>query len=164
MKKRVKVRRKGRVVHVRKSVTEQVPEKLTMPTKLVGQNGAVIKQTTVIAVSGCPPTVAITKTKLKGNALLVTVKTSTKSTVTISGNGLRTKTVKNLKAGTAHDPAGADAQGQVAAQPPSQDEGAREADRRKAGGREGYDRAAVSGAPEPWCPCRQERPARVSWA
>ena len=33
---------------------------------LTGQNGAVIKQNTNIAVTGCPPTVAITKAKLVG--------------------------------------------------------------------------------------------------
>ena len=73
---------------------------LSLPTELVGQNGAVIKQNTNIAVTGCPPTVAITNTKLKGNALLVTVKMSAKGNVTISGKGLKTTTKKNLKAGT----------------------------------------------------------------
>jgi len=52
---------------------------LLMPTEITGQNGAVIKQTTHVALTGCPratPTVKITKVKLKGNTLLVTVKTS----------------------------------------------------------------------------------------
>ena len=31
-------------------------QSLAMPTAITGQNGAVVKQTTKIAVSGCPPT------------------------------------------------------------------------------------------------------------
>jgi hypothetical protein len=99
VRKSVAERRNGHTVHVKKTVTEQVPTQLIMPTKLVGQNGAVIKQNTVIAVVGCPPTVQITNTKLSGNTLLVTVKMSAKGTVKISGKGLKT-TKKSLSAGT----------------------------------------------------------------
>ena len=74
-------------------------QSLEMPTTITGQNGAVITQTTHIAVTGCPPTVAIVSTKLTGNTLLVTVKTSATGTVWISGYGLKT-TRNNLKAGT----------------------------------------------------------------
>ena len=45
------------------------------------------------------PSVTVTKAKLKGNALLVTVKMSAQGTVRISGYGLKT-TTKSLKAGT----------------------------------------------------------------
>jgi Domain of unknown function DUF11 len=76
---------------------------LLMPTEITGQNGAVVKQTTHIAPTGCPPaakpTVKITKVKLTGNTLLVTVKTGAAGTVRISGFGLRT-TSKHLTAGT----------------------------------------------------------------
>jgi hypothetical protein len=74
-------------------------EPLNLPTTLTGQNGAVMKQITKIAVTGCPPTVAITKVKLSGNAVLVTVKLSAAGTVKIAGKGLTT-IKKSLKAGT----------------------------------------------------------------
>ena len=76
---------------------------LAMPTIITAQNGKQIKQTTSIAVTGCyasKPSVKITKTKLKGNTLLVTVKTSANGTITISGNDLKTTTKKNVKAGS----------------------------------------------------------------
>jgi hypothetical protein len=74
-------------------------QNLIMPTTITGQNGAVIKQNTHIAVTGCPPTVNIAKIRVAGNALLVSVKTSAPGTVWISGRGLRT-THKTMTAGT----------------------------------------------------------------
>ncbi len=59
----------------------QIP---AMPTIITAQNGKQIKQSTKIAVTGCKaskPSVKITKTKLKGNTLLVTVKTSANGTI-----------------------------------------------------------------------------------
>lgn len=50
----VAVRVHGRLLHVLKNVKQVRPRSLNMPTALTGQNGAVIKQTTKIAVSGCP--------------------------------------------------------------------------------------------------------------
>ncbi len=76
---------------------------LAIPTIITAQNGKQIKQTTKIAVTGCTPakpSVKITKTKLKGNTLLVTVKTSANGTITISGSDLKTTTKKNVKAGS----------------------------------------------------------------
>jgi hypothetical protein len=75
---------------------------LLMPTEITGQNGAVIKQTTHIKVTGCAPsgpTVKLARAKVKGNALLVTVSTSAAGKVKVSGRGLRT-TTKSVAAGT----------------------------------------------------------------
>jgi hypothetical protein len=44
----------GRLVRSVKTVKQSVPATLAMPTMLTGQNGAVIRQTTRVAVSGCP--------------------------------------------------------------------------------------------------------------
>jgi hypothetical protein len=76
---------------------------LSIPTIITAQTGKQIKQTTKIAVTGCKaskPSVKIIKTKLSGNTLLVTVKTSAKGTVKISGNDFKTTVKKNVKAGS----------------------------------------------------------------
>ncbi|MGO9790718.1 MAG: hypothetical protein ACLP8S_14875, partial [Solirubrobacteraceae bacterium] len=76
---------------------------LAMPTIITAQNGKQIKQSTKIAVTGCTPakpSVKITKTKLKGNTLLVTVKTSANGTITISGSDVKRTTKTNVKAGS----------------------------------------------------------------
>jgi hypothetical protein len=52
---------------------------LTVPTELTGQNGAVIKKNTKVAITGCAaskPTVKVARVKVKGKALLVTVSAS----------------------------------------------------------------------------------------
>ncbi len=77
-------------------------QNLVMPTTITGQNGAQVTQSTNIAVTGCgKPAIKITKAKIKGNTVLVTVTTSQPGTVTISGNGLKT-TRETLGAGGTH--------------------------------------------------------------
>jgi hypothetical protein len=51
----VKVMRHGHVQkhRVTRTVREQLPGSLAMPTRITGQNGAVIEQKTPIAVTGC---------------------------------------------------------------------------------------------------------------
>jgi hypothetical protein len=72
---------------------------LVMPTTIVGQNGAQVTQSTNVVVTGCgKPSIKITKAKIKGNTVLVTVTTTQQGTVTVSGNGLKT-TRKTLGAG-----------------------------------------------------------------
>jgi hypothetical protein len=72
------------------------------PTKIIAQNNKQFVQNTRISVTGCPhaakPSVRIVSARHKGNALLLTVRTSTAGTVKISGPGLKT-TVKRVKAG-----------------------------------------------------------------
>jgi hypothetical protein len=76
-------------------------QSLVMPTTIVGQNGAQITQSTSIAVTGCgKPSIKITKAKIKGNAVLVTVTTTQQGTVTVSGSGL--KTLKKTLGAGAH--------------------------------------------------------------
>jgi hypothetical protein len=53
VKKRVAVRRHGKLVKVTKKVSKLVPEALIMPTSITAQNGAVLTQSTKIAVTGC---------------------------------------------------------------------------------------------------------------
>ncbi|HEY3864756.1 MAG TPA: hypothetical protein VGL54_01550 [Solirubrobacteraceae bacterium] len=73
---------------------------LAMPTKVTGQNGAQILQSTRIGVSGCgKPTIKIKKIKIKANGALVTIVTSQYGTVAIGGGGLKTIT-RTLGAGS----------------------------------------------------------------
>jgi hypothetical protein len=58
VRRRVAVRRKGRLEHVLRSVTKHVSQPLEMPTTIAGQNGAVVKQATKIGVRGCPKATA----------------------------------------------------------------------------------------------------------
>jgi hypothetical protein len=58
-KKRVAVKRKGRIVKVTKTTTKTVATQLLMPTAFVAQNGAQIHQSTKISVSGCPKATAV---------------------------------------------------------------------------------------------------------
>ena len=78
-------------------------QSLIAPTTIVAQNNVQTTQQTKIAVTGCPPakpSVSVTKTRMKGSTLLVTVKISATGTVKISGSGLKTTVKRGLKAGT----------------------------------------------------------------
>jgi hypothetical protein len=93
------------------ALTPNVPESenyslcntsLVIPTEITGQNGAVIKKITNVALIGCAgakPTVKVASAKVSGNALMVTFTTGATGTVWVSGFGLRT-THKNMPAGT----------------------------------------------------------------
>ena len=63
VKRKVTVRVKGHKKTVTRKVRETLPAPLTMPTEFVGQNGAVIKNTTKIAVTGCKKAKQVKKAK-----------------------------------------------------------------------------------------------------
>jgi hypothetical protein len=73
VRKRVALRRHGRTVHVVRRVTQLVAAPLEMPTTITGQNGAVVTQSTKIAVTGCPKVVkkALTRAQKLKAALKV---------------------------------------------------------------------------------------------
>jgi hypothetical protein len=58
VRRRVAVRRNGRLKHVLRSVRVRALAPLEMPTTITGQNGAVVKQATKIGVRGCPKATA----------------------------------------------------------------------------------------------------------
>jgi hypothetical protein len=62
--------------------------KLLMPTTIVGQNGVVVKQSTRIAVSGCPK-VKVISAKVKGTTASLTVRVPAAGRLVVSGSGLK---------------------------------------------------------------------------
>jgi uncharacterized repeat protein (TIGR01451 family) len=67
VKKKVTVRVKGKKKTETRKVKETQPTTLQMPTEFVGQNGAVVKQTTAVSVTGCPKDVKASKKHKKHN-------------------------------------------------------------------------------------------------
>ena len=72
---------------------------VNLPTVLTGQNGAVLKQNTKVAVTGCSPSVRITQAKLSGTDLAVTVTTADTGNLRASGGGLKTIKKRDLAPG-----------------------------------------------------------------
>jgi hypothetical protein len=86
------VRKHGQIVYRTETVNHEAPANLVMPTTIIGQNGAKLTQNTKIAVEGCAssaPAVKVDKVRVSGNALLLTLTTSAKGTVTVTGKGLK---------------------------------------------------------------------------
>jgi hypothetical protein len=65
VKKKVSVKRHGKTVKITKKVSEKVPAPLLMPTEFIAQNGAELKQTTKITVTGCTASKPAKKAKKK---------------------------------------------------------------------------------------------------
>ncbi len=62
-------------------------QQLTMPTELVGQNGAEIHQKTPITVSGCKAAIRIVSHSVKGSAVTVVATVPSAGRLVASGNG-----------------------------------------------------------------------------
>jgi hypothetical protein len=75
-------------------------QSLVAPTTLVGQNGAVKTQSTSVGVTGCGmPKVKVAKVKVRPRAVLVTVTTNERASVTVSGGADLKTTRKTLTVG-----------------------------------------------------------------
>ena len=72
---------------------------LLAPTTLVAQNNMAVRGNTRIEVIGCPPSIRVTRTRVSGNTLLVTVNLGAAGAVRISGGSLKT-TSRALTAGS----------------------------------------------------------------
>jgi hypothetical protein len=77
-------------------------QSLQMPTTLTGQNGAVLKQTTPLAVTGCAPSIKVTKHTVKGTSATLVVSVPSAGKLTASGSGMTAlaKTVSAAKSVT----------------------------------------------------------------
>jgi hypothetical protein len=76
--------------------------KLLMPTTIVGQNGVVVKQSTRIAVSGCPKVkVKVVSAKVKGATAALTLQAPAAGRLTVSGSGLKQAHMTLKRAGNA---------------------------------------------------------------
>ena len=63
---------------------------LAMPTTIEGQNGAQLKQSTTIAVTGCTPAIKVVEKKRSGGQVLLTLRSTVAGTLTITGRGVKT--------------------------------------------------------------------------
>jgi hypothetical protein len=65
---------------------------LTMPTKLTGQNGATVNQTTKIEVTGCSTSISISSHSVKQKTLTLAVYVPAAGKLKVSGKGVSAKT------------------------------------------------------------------------
>ncbi len=76
-------------------------QNLQIPTEIIAQDGAEISQDTQVALTGCPPSVKVTKTKTKKASVAISISLSAPGSVTITGKGLKSTAKKGLSAGNA---------------------------------------------------------------
>ncbi len=65
---------------------------LLMPTKLTGQNGAVVKQSTPIEVTGCAPSITVTSHRVSGKTATLVVRVPSAGKLLATGAGLTSAT------------------------------------------------------------------------
>jgi hypothetical protein len=71
-------------------------QRLVMPTAFTGQNGAVVHQSTPIAIEGCSTKLSLLQHSVKGKTLTLSVYAPGAGKITVSGKGLA-KTSKSAK-------------------------------------------------------------------
>jgi hypothetical protein len=74
--------------------------KLVMPTRFTAQNGVTLQQNTQIHPTGCPEQVTITRHRVRGHTLTLTVAVSGAGTLKAAGKGLVTVTRHATTSGT----------------------------------------------------------------
>ena len=74
--------------------------KLAMPTAFTAQNGAQIKQSTPINVTGCKPSIAVMSQRVKGNTATIVASVPSAGRLVASGAGLSRASGSIPKAGT----------------------------------------------------------------
>jgi hypothetical protein len=72
---------------------------LTMPTAFVAQNGAEVRQSTPIEVTGCKPAIKIVSHRVKGASVTIVANVPSAGKLTLSGKGLSTAVKSAAKAG-----------------------------------------------------------------
>jgi hypothetical protein len=78
----------------------QCGENLIAPVSMTAQNGASITTNTRMQITGCGPTVSLGASKTNARSVTLTITTSTKGRVKITGPGLKTLQKSGLAAGT----------------------------------------------------------------
>lgn len=76
-------------------------KRLLMPTTITGQNGAVIKQSTNVAITGCKPAVRVLSHHVKGHTVKIVASVPSAGKLVVSGTYLTSAVRKRTKAGDA---------------------------------------------------------------
>ena len=78
----------------------QCGENLIAPVSIVAQNGATLTENAKMQVTGCGPSITVKKTKASTHSVTLTVKTSTRGRLQVTGHGLKTYRAAGISPGT----------------------------------------------------------------